>query len=69
MIDRDLRAAEQSLAAALSRGNIREQATQVRRVRAFMTQVGEVRADDLPLARNLAGRARLLSEDLAGRRP
>ncbi len=69
MIDRDLRAAEQSLAAALSRGNLQGRATQVRRVRAFMTQVGEVRTDDLPLARNLAGRARLLAEDLAGQRP
>ncbi|MDA1314206.1 MAG: hypothetical protein O2968_12775 [Acidobacteria bacterium] len=65
MIDRDLNAAEQSLALVLSRANRQEQGAQVRRVRAFITQAGDVRADDLPLARNLADRARLLAEDLA----
>lgn len=66
MIDRDLRAAEQSLALVLSRGGLQERGAQVRRVRAFITQAGDVRADDLALARNLAARARLLAEDLAG---
>jgi hypothetical protein len=64
-IDRDLKAAEQSLTLVLRRGNRQERNAQVRRVRAFITQAGEVRADDLPLARNLAARARLLAEDLA----
>ena len=64
-IDGDLKAAEQSLTLVLGRGNRQERNAQVRRVRAFITQAGEVRADDLPLARNLAARARLLAEDLA----
>lgn len=66
MIDRDLNAAEQSLTLVLSRGSRQERGAQVRRIRAFITQAGDVRADDLALARNLAARARLLAEDLAG---
>ena len=34
-----------------------------------MRQAQEVRGEDLPLARNLAARARLLAEDLAGASP
>ena len=69
MIDQDLRAAEQSLARLLRSGGLQERSTQVRRVRAFIAQAEEVRNDDLPLAQNLAGRARLLAEDLAGSTP
>ena len=69
MIDRDLVAAEESLARVLRGGGLQERSTQVRRVRAFITQAKEVRDDDLPLAQNLAGRARLLAQDLAGNTP
>lgn len=68
MIDRDLSVAERSLARVLSGGRLQERSAQVKRVRAFMRQAEEVRGDDLPLAKNLAGRARLLAEDLAGDR-
>lgn len=69
MIDRDLALAEKSLARVLSGGRLQERSAQVKRVRAFMRQAEEVRRDDLPLAKNLAGRARLLAEDLAGAKP
>lgn len=68
MIDRDLSVAERSLARVLTGGRLQERSAQVKRVRAFMRQAEEVRGDDLPLAKNLAGRARLLAEDLAGDR-
>lgn len=68
MIDRDLSVSERSLARVLSGGRLQERSAQVKRVRAFMRQAEEVRGDDLPLAKNLAGRARLLAEDLAGGR-
>ena len=66
MIDRDLTVAERSLKRVLNGGRLQERSAQVKRVRAFMRQAEEVRGDDLPLAKNLAGRARLLAEDLAG---
>ena len=69
MIDRDLAAAEESLSRVLNGDGLRERGVQVKRVRAFMRQAEEVRGDDLPLARNLAGRARLLADDLAGAAP
>ena len=68
MIDRDLSVSERSLARVLSGGRLQERSAQVKCVRAFMRQAEEVRGDDLPLAKNLAGRARLLAEDLAGGR-
>lgn len=42
-----------------------EQSRQARRIRAFMKQAREIQQQDLPLAKNLAERARLLAEDLA----
>ena len=42
-----------------------EQNRQARRIRAFMKQAREIQQQDLPLAKNLAERARLLAEDLA----
>ena len=66
MIDRDLAVAGRSLARVLDGGRLQERSAQVKRVRAFMRQAEDVRAEDLPLAKNLAGRARLLAEDLAG---
>ncbi len=69
MIDRDLAAAEESLSRVLNGDGLRERSTQIKRVRAFMRQAEGVRGDDLPLARNLAARARLLAEDLAGAAP
>lgn len=42
-----------------------EQSRQARRIRAFMKQAREIQRQDLPLAKNLAERARLLAEDLA----
>ena len=69
MIDRDLAAAEESLSRVLKGGGLRERSAQIKRVRAFMRQAQEVRGEDLPLARNLAARARLLAEDLAGASP
>ena len=69
MIDRDLAAAEESLSRVLNGSGLRERSAQIKRVRAFMRQTQEVRGEDLPLARNLAARARLLAEDLAGASP
>lgn len=69
MIDRDLAAAEESLGRVLKGDGLRERSAQLKRVRAFMRQAEEVRGEDLPLARNLAARARLLAEDLAGASP
>ena len=69
MIDRDLAAAEESLSRVLNGDGLRERSAQIKRVRAFMRQAEDVRGDDLPLARNLAARARLLAEDLAGASP
>ena len=69
MVDRDLAAAEESLSRVLNDGGLRERSAQIKRVRAFMRQAQEVRGEDLPLARNLAARARLLAEDLAGASP
>ena len=69
MIDRDLAAAEESLSRVLNGSGLRERSAQIKRVRAFMRQAQEVRGEDLPLARNLAARARLLAEDLAGASP
>ena len=69
MVDRDLAAAEESLSRVLNGGGLRERRAQIKRVRAFMRQAQEVRGEDLPLARNLAARARLLAEDLAGASP
>ena len=69
MIDRDLAAAEESLSRVLNGSGLRERSAQIKRVRAFMRQAQEVRGEDLPLARNLAARARLLAEDLAGTSP
>ena len=69
MVDRDLAAAEESLSRVLNDGGLRERSAQIKRVRAFIRQAQEVRGEDLPLARNLAARARLLAEDLAGASP
>jgi len=42
-----------------------DQVAAVKRIRAFLQQVEETRAQDLEIANNLAARARLLAEDLA----
>ena len=64
-IDGSLAAAHRSLARVLQRGPNPEQAEEVKRVRAFIRQAETARKQDLPLAENLAERAKLLAEDLA----
>ena len=64
-IDGSLAAAHRSLARVLQRGPNPEQTEEVKRVRAFIRQAETARKQDLPLAENLAERAKLLAEDLA----
>ena len=64
-IDGSLVAAHRSLALVLQRGPNPEQTEEVKRVRAFIRQAEAARKQDLPLAENLAERAKLLAEDLA----
>ena len=64
-IENSLSAAQRSLAVVLQRSPNPEQTDEVKRVRAFIRQAEATRKQDLPLAKNLAERAKLLAEDLA----
>ena len=64
-IEESLSAAQRSLAVVLQRSPNPEQTDEVKRVRAFIRQAETTRKQDLPLAKNLAERAKLLAEDLA----
>ena len=64
-IEESLSAAQRSLAVVLQRSPNPEQTDEVKRVRAFIRQAEATRRQDLPLAKNLAERAKLLAEDLA----
>ena len=64
-IEESLSAAQRSLAVVLQRSPNPEQTDEVKRVRAFIRQAEATRKRDLPLAKNLAERAKLLAEDLA----
>jgi hypothetical protein len=65
LIDAGLHQTRQNLERLAGRDLNANQRASLKRIRAFMRQVDEVRERDLPLARNLADRARVLSEDLA----
>ena len=64
-IDQSLSMAQRSLAIVLRRNPTPDQTEAVKRVRAFVRQAQATRKQDLPLAKNLAERAKLLAEDLA----
>ena len=64
-ITESLSEAQRNLTYISERRPDQEQSRQARRIRAFMKQAREIQRRDLPLAKNLAERARLLAEDLA----
>ena len=64
-ITESLSEAQRNLTYISERRPALEQSRQAQRIRAFMKQAREIQRQDLPLAKNLAERARLLAEDLA----